>query len=316
MSSEDVAEQEFNNSGQAKAVESETDLWPFYENEEAGLFFNYPSNIVLKEEGERYQNNELSLMIDIVEMDAIEDLMGYDKESSLLNMEALANGEYGDKADFALEVSQKVRNLGDVNAQEFMVLGRFEVCDVTFERKLMFFKDGQRYRITVRGNKDLIASTMPEYFEKNEENCADELIWNFEKQEEFYKVLSEGKGSAEVQEWFDSFDKVIDTIKFTEEQAVSTKDLLLGKWISVDDEKSIIEFTSEEKIDYYDEKEMSREEFQIYFSKANQTEDDDGSHLIVSTDDEVLEYTIVHVGANDLELTYLARGNTLKYIKQ
>jgi hypothetical protein len=317
MSNEKKAEEEFNNSGRAKAIENESDLWPFYENAETGLFLNYPMNLVLKKADEKYQNNELSLTVAVDEIDTIEDLMGYDKESSLLNMAALAKGEYGNEADFALESSQKVRNLGEVNAQEFMVLGRFEICDVTFERKLMFFKDNQRIIATVRGNKDLIASTMPEYFEKNVENCGEELIWNLDKMEDFYKVLSEGNGSDEAQEWFDSFEDVANTIKFVEkvDTEISTKDLLLGKWTSIDDDKSVIEFTETEKTDYYDGEKMGQDKFQIYFSKADLIKDDNGSHLVVMTYDGDMEYTVVHVGANDLELTYLPRGNTLKYTR-
>ncbi len=313
--SEKTEEELFNKSGQAKAVENENDLWPVYENQKTGLFLNYPSNVTLKKEDEKQVGDELSLRIEVIEIDEIEDLMGYDKESSLQNMESLKNGEYGKEVDFSLEASREIRNLGDVNAQDFVVLGRFEVCDVTFERKLMFFRNDQRIIFTVKGDKDSIIESMPEYFEKNEENCGDELIWDFEKQDQFYLDLVSGKGSDIAQEWFNSFEKVVDSIRFEDKQTIDTKSLLQGKWLSVDDDKSVIEFTADEKVDFYEDKELNRDKFQIYSSKNNQVKDDDGSHLIVSAENGDMEYTIVYVGANNLELTYLARGNTLKYKK-
>ena len=56
-------------------------------------------------------------------------------------MEALSKGDYGDHIDFALDASQEVRKVGDTYGQDFLVLGRFEICDVQFERKLYFFND-------------------------------------------------------------------------------------------------------------------------------------------------------------------------------
>ncbi len=309
MSEEKKAEQEFNDSGQAKVIIDETDLWNFYEIEGTDLFVRYPSNISM-------EKGALQLIVENTKIDEL-DYPGFDKKEVLATAESLKKGEFGGEDIFVFEDSKKVRNLGKINAQEYMVLGRFEICDVVFERKALFFENNRRIKVTVKGNKDLILASMPDYFEKNEENCGDDLIWNFDKMSDFYKTLSEGKGSPEAQEWFDSFDKTIDTIKFVEkiDVEVSTKDLLLGKWTSIDDEKSVVEFTATEKIDYYDGEQMSQDEFQIYFSNTDLTKDNNGSHLIVTTYDGDMEYTIVRVGANDLELIYLPRGNTLKYKK-
>jgi len=40
-------EKDFNNSGQAKAVENKTDLWQLYSDEVSGLNFKYPHNASL-----------------------------------------------------------------------------------------------------------------------------------------------------------------------------------------------------------------------------------------------------------------------------
>ena len=182
-----------------------------HEDTENTFSLNYPNSVSLRESFD-YPNEELALQIKITEMDKIEDLMGYDQESSLANEISLAKGEYGNNADFPLGISKKVKNLGKLNAQEFMVLSRFEVCDVTFERKLMFFKEGKRFLITLKGPRSEIIASMPEFFEKNEANCGEALIWNFEKQEDFYKKLEVGEGSEIAQKWFDAFDIIVDSI--------------------------------------------------------------------------------------------------------
>jgi len=196
-------EQDFNNSGQAKTIEDETDLWKFYSNEEAGVSIKYPYDITL--------NIRATKIGDL-------DIPGFGKEEALKDIESLSEGEYGSNFDWPIEVSKKVRNLGTINGQEFMALSRFEVCSVTFERVLVFYSNDHQVQITSKGDKDAIVNSMPEYFKTDEENCQDEKIWDFDKQDEFYQVLSEGKGSEVAQEWFDSFEKVIKTINFGSEK--------------------------------------------------------------------------------------------------
>ncbi|MFH0845928.1 MAG: hypothetical protein V1851_00810 [Patescibacteria group bacterium] len=247
-SSNFLTEEEFNQSGQVKAVESEIDLWNFYEVDGTDLSFKYPHNI-------SFAGREMQLFVENKRIDDL-DYPGFDKELVLATAESLKNGEFGDSDIFVLESSKKVRSLGEINAQEYMVLSRFEVCDVTFERKALFFENDRRIIITVKGNKDAIVASTPDFFEKNKENCGDELIWNFDKMNEFYQILSEGKGSSEAQEWFNSFDKIMGTIEFGEEQIINTKNLLEGQWVSAVDSKSLIEFVGNERIEYYNGQEL------------------------------------------------------------
>ena len=175
---ENKEEQEFNQSGQAKAIENETDLWNFYEIEGTDLFLKYPHSV-------SFAGRETQLLVENTKIDDL-DYPSFDKEDVLSTVESLKKGEYGTEHDWELEISKKVRDLKGINAQEYMVLSRFEICDVTLERKALFFKNDRRIIITLKGNKDLIIPTMSEYFEKNEENCGDQLIWNFDKIDAFY----------------------------------------------------------------------------------------------------------------------------------
>ena len=80
---------------------------------------------------------------------------------------------------------------------------------------------------------------------------------------------------------------------------------LQGKWVSVDDEDSIIEFKQDKKIDYYAKQLMSENIFEIL----------NNNNLIVGENENKLEYEIVKITSDSLILTYLARGNTLEYKK-
>ncbi len=296
-------EQEFNNSGQAKAIEDETDLWKFYDDSDVGFDIKYPHNVKL--DGQR--NEELSLIIRETNLEDL-NLPGFGKEEALKDMISLSGGEYGSDFDWPIEISKKVRNLGDINAQEFMALSRFEVCDVVFERILVFYNNDQQVQIIVRGDKDEIINSMPEYFKIDETNCQDEKIWDFDKQEQFYEVLSKGKGSAVAQEWFDSFDDIVDTIELNNEnlpvQASDKLSLLQGKWFSVDDENSVIEFKDNLKIDFYSGEKMFEGIFEL-----------NDNNLKVNENGEIFEYTINEISESNLILMFLPRGNILKYHK-
>jgi len=219
----------------------------------------------------------------------------------LENMVSLEKGEYGQEIDFPLTVSKKVTKLNSINAQEFMVLGRFEVCDVAFQRKLYFFNNDSQVVVTLYGSRDPLIEGASEYFETNPEDCQDMKVWNFDKQAQFYQDLSQGKGSETVQEWFDLFDEIVSTIEF---YTPSVFELIKGKWTSIDDKDSVIEFKDKIKIDYYAGEEMSQGTFELK---------DNNQHLTVTIDNEVFEYTIVELTDDILTLTYLPRGNTLKY---
>jgi len=80
---------------------------------------------------------------------------------------------------------------------------------------------------------------------------------------------------------------------------------LQGKWVSIDDEDSIVEFKDDKKIDYYAEQLMSEHIFNV--SGKN--------HLTVGEGENKLKYEIVEATSDSLTLIYLGRGNILEYKK-
>ncbi len=186
----------------------DVDLWQSYEDKEAGFSLKYPYTVTMDEKA-----GNLVLSIESIKIDEL-DYPGFDKEEVLNDVQFLKDGQPGTNYfDWSLDASEKIRDLGGLNAQEFMVLARFEVCDVVFERQLLFYNNGYRVLITLREDKDNIIDNLPQYFEKNEENCGTDAIWNFEKQEQFYQELVASKSFFTAQEWFNTFDKIVDTIE-------------------------------------------------------------------------------------------------------
>ena len=211
-------EQDFNNSGRAKAIEDETDLWQYYESEDAGFSLKYPHNIILNAGNVDRNSDQYSLSINVDNVDSLEGTMGYNEETALKNIAFLEKGEYGEGVDFSLSNSEKVRNLGKVNAQEFAVLSRFEICDVAFEKKLYFFNNHHQIVITLYAPRPLFFDNLSDYLTVNESNCGQEKIWDMEnnKPEQFYSDLEDEKMPENIQTWYSTFNKVIDTIKFFE----------------------------------------------------------------------------------------------------
>ncbi|PJE59970.1 MAG: hypothetical protein COU85_00770 [Candidatus Portnoybacteria bacterium CG10_big_fil_rev_8_21_14_0_10_44_7] len=206
----DLSEEEFNDSGRAKAILDETDLWPIYEDAAAGFSVKYPANVSLAASD---TTADLRLTVEATKIDNLDSPM-YSQAAALNNQAALALGQYGQDVDWPLNTSKKVASLDNgINAQEFMVLGRFEVCDVVFERRLLFFNHDSQIVITLRGPQAKIVAAMPEFFRTDPQNCFEEKIWDFDRQAEFYQQLSAGQAPADAQEWFDAFDQIVKTIK-------------------------------------------------------------------------------------------------------
>jgi hypothetical protein len=204
-------EQAFLDSGRAKAIEGETDLWLFYADDNAGVSFRYPHSVSFNdyEAGTPYR-----LQLRAEPVAGLAEPLLYDEETALANQESLAKGEYGIAVDFSLEASERVRAVGGLNAQDFLVLGRFEVCDVTFERKLYAVNDGWLVVLTLAGDWEDLVADSAEYFQTDRANCGPYKYWQHDQQGMFYLELAEGEGNPLTQEWYELFDQIVDTVEF------------------------------------------------------------------------------------------------------
>src|SRR3989339_381452 len=293
----DPMEKEFNESGRAKAIEKEEDLWQFYENIFSLFSLKYPHSVSLNG-----KNEDLSLQLIITSK----------------KIETLEDTEYGQDVDWPFGASKKIRKIKNKNAQEFMVLNRFEVCDVNFGRKLYFFNNNYQVVITLKIDPKIIKNSMPNYFTTNKEDCGEELVWDLEKQEDFYNTLKSGQGSPEAQNWFNTFDRIIETIEFIETTNKNNLEQIQGIWTSIDDTKYIVAFLNDKRIEFYDNKKTSENILEIYNHYPITTEsvqDKNGKYLRVVDGEDVFEYKIDSISESELTLIYLPQGNMLKFKK-
>ncbi len=187
-----------------------------YDNPEIGFSFEYSSDIHLLKEGSYASDpNQSYLHVELKNIGEKIDPMDFDKEDAIKNIESLSAGKFGLEYDFAFQPSKQVRSVGFLFAQDFLVLARFEICSVVLERKLLFYFNNKQIVITLNAPVKKLKESMAEYFTINEENCGDEQIWDFEKQEEFYNRLLAGSASTEIQKWFNAFEQISESIIFS-----------------------------------------------------------------------------------------------------
>lgn len=92
--------------------------------------------------------------------------------------------------------------------------------------------------------------------------------------------------------------------------------LLQGQWISVDDEKSVIEFMGDKKIDIYDGEIMEEIIFKLYKELPDGgvgEEDANGEYMTAEVNGDVFQYKIIDLSSTKLSLMFLPRGNILEY---
>lgn len=195
-------------SNEVSGSDDQTDDWNYLENKLAGIKIRYPSNVVMDD-----SEGDIKLTLNVELIDELEGTMGFDKDTAITNKEALLAGVYGEDVDFPFDASKKVVEVDGIKAQDFIVFGRFEICDARFERKLYLFNNDYQIVLSLSLDSDKAISSLPEYFTLNKENCGEEKIWNIEKQDELYSKLVLGEDLGVVSDWFNTFDSIIKTIE-------------------------------------------------------------------------------------------------------
>jgi len=295
----------------ANKVKVATDDWKEYVNNKAGISFKYPDVVSFDGSG------NFQLNVDVKKIEELNGTMGFDKDTALNNRESLKAGKYGVDVDWPLTESKKIVKVGNSNAQEFMVLSRFEICDIVFERKLYFFNSDYQIVVTLKIPQKVVLKEASRYFKFNKASCGKDKVWDFKLQKEFFNDLSNGKGSKKAQIWFNSFEGIIDTINL--KKVKNNIKQLQGKWQSDKDEKTVLEFKDNIRINLQDNKKKEEGAFKLYASYPivdGVDEKVDGVFLIVDDgDDNSFDYKILKLDSSKLELIYLPTGNKLSYSK-
>jgi len=195
-----------------------------------------------------------------------------------------------------------------------MVFSRFEICSVLLERKLYFFKDDYQVVISLALPTEKTGLDLNHYLTTDSENCADEKIWKASGQKLFYQGVRSGKSFDLAQSWYDSFFGIISSIDFDKELNFSNFEKLQGAWKSLEDEKSVIVFADYNKKDIYDNRIMSDDIYRIF--NSNKKVDNNGDNIEIKSNNETLEYRILKLTKDTLELSSLPRGNVLRYTRK
>ncbi|MFH0845929.1 MAG: hypothetical protein V1851_00815 [Patescibacteria group bacterium] len=271
-----------------------------FSDENTGFSFNYPDYLIFRTKGDTYDNNIFSLTVDIDDIDSL-NYSGFDKEKINQTIVALKMGSYGNSPDQSLPKSERITYLKGMGAQDFLVLSRSDVCDVVFERKLVFYKNNKRFVVTVNGPKDEIITSIPEHMTKDEENCGENSVWDIDLQNKFYNDLVAGFSSETAQKWFGAMDSITESANFAEKNS-----LLKGVWVSVADKNSTIEFNDSTEIDFYNGVKMSEGVYSL---------NEITKLLTITSEVETFNYKILELSAESLKLSFLPEETVLEFVR-
>ena len=139
--------------------------------------------------------------------------MGFDLKTAQEDQQSLISGEYGHHIfGNSFPESQTVALLDNkIYAKKYIALQQIEVCDVQFNRGLIFFKNNHQVIINFRAPRNY-SDQFTHYFKKDALSCGDSLVWI--SPEKFYLDLVNGRVSKITQDWYDNFDLILSTFEF------------------------------------------------------------------------------------------------------
>jgi len=193
--------------------EQVTDI--MFHNYDADFAFTYPQHILTLSSNPyvRKDFGDMLLSVEILEIENIETTDGYDKEAVKKDKEELEKGNFYDIIDFVFEPSKRVVKILDTHVKDFIIFSRFDECNITFERKAIFYNNGYQVIITLHGDVDKITESMADYFVRDDINCGGRLVWDSNKQQDFYEKIVSGQASEITQTWYDTFDSVLELLQ-------------------------------------------------------------------------------------------------------
>jgi len=193
-----------------------------YYNHEADFYLEYPADTVVFTTNpyEKIPADKLLLYVKTEKIDDADSkkTLGYDSETAIKDEKELAEGDFGEEIDMPFEPSKKVIKIGNIFAKEFIVFSRFDVCDVVFERILIFYNKGYRITIGVCAEKDGIIKQNPTFFTYDTENCSENLlVWKRNSKESygqnmFYENLLSKSLKNDASMWYGAFDEIKERI--------------------------------------------------------------------------------------------------------
>jgi hypothetical protein len=141
-----------------------------------------------------------------------------------LSVDIASPGEIPIPADLnlAYEPSIKKHNISGTAATEFIIFSRDGLCDVAFERSILFKNYKNQVLITLAASRDEIIGQCSKYFKTGDQNCGSiKKIWDMEKIDDFYNELILGKACKPATDWYETFNEVIRLLQINEFKGAS-----------------------------------------------------------------------------------------------
>ena len=201
--------------------------WETYKNEELGFEFKYPKDTVLAENPKFYKPGAFHVYTnDIFEINIP---MGFETDNLLKDKSALENNDPTVNFGFAIADSYEIIDDPEILGKKFTILRQLEVCNVQFTREALIYKDNHLIRLHWQyDNINEIINNNSDYFTTNSASCGNSKVWKDENN--FYKDLVSSKTDAISQKWFNDFNQIISTFKFTNTDETAN-------WITYSNEK-------------------------------------------------------------------------------
>lgn len=177
-----------------------------------GFSFKIPSTVYFNSD-----SNYPNVTVKTNDLNQYEDKpSGYNLDNALKDQKALNNHETTVKQDWAEEKSISFTSLGSIPAKNFLVFARFITDDVVFNRILIFYYKNHQVIMTYSGDPTMISSAN-NYTKTQEYENTQLLVWDLEnkKTEQLAVDLQNHKAPQTIQQWYDEFDTIISTFKFT-----------------------------------------------------------------------------------------------------
>ncbi len=183
----------------------------------ANALIGYPENDVKLVDKIDPSREDVQLAVEVTKISNMpaQAPLGYDQTTSRKDEASLAKGDFGEQVDMPVKTSEKVVKIyPDLNAKEFVVLQRFDVCDVTFQRIAIFYSNHYQVKMTLAGNAKKIIEENPSYFGEDKSNCSGQKVWTRKDgdavHEDFVKALQDGKlTGVNTRNWYNVFDVML-----------------------------------------------------------------------------------------------------------
>lgn len=200
--------------------------WKIYTDSNSGFTIKYPSDYLFNSDVKQSDKSRLSITSRLIS-EITDASMNFTKEVALKDEISLQNGNYGEHVDWPTSNSEKVVTLDGVNAKTYLVLGRFDVCDVSPQRTAILYHNNYQINITLAAPSN-IARLAPDYFRVEKAECGDVPMWKADST--FYTDLVSQKAPISIQNWYNSFDQILSTFKFVDVQTLGWETYTFADW--------------------------------------------------------------------------------------